>query len=217
MLERKNTKTYVFHTKATLYTDKWLDYLNERDRLYTKKIKDEKRLQTFVAGRFLLASALEKLNGSTNYQLSYNSLGKPSLVSPKGWFFNITHSSDFIFLAIQKNGEIGIDSEILKSRNFSQVAKKVFTHKDYQSVINAKQPLRQFYKFWTRHEAQVKQLGLSVFSDIPADYSPHLYSYQFDNSLFTLCSQHEITKLIFLSNTESDDFKDFKQQQLIVV
>ncbi len=205
MSDYRNTETYVFHTRLSVVSRSQLNFLNEADRLYAEQRKNTRRFQTFVAGRALLAKALRKLVGSEAYQLSYSQSGKPRLVVPKDWCFNITHSDDCIFLAIQKNAEIGIDSEIIKPRNFARVAKKMFADEVYQSIITSKQPLNQFYKFWTQHEAQVKQLGLSVFSTVPANYSPCLSSYQFENCIFSICSQRPIGELLFFYNDKQQE------------
>jgi len=96
------------------------------------------------------------------------SLGKPYLTSPRGSVdlrFNLSHSGDFVAVALTNGAEVGIDIE--KGRDLPdclEVARTVFTPHELRIVEQAAvgDRLKAFFTFWTRKEAYIKARGLGL-------------------------------------------------------
>lgn len=181
-------KTHVFYTKTNHYRDALIDCLPVGERARLGSMRSEARKKLFVLGRALLFHSLSRLDGCGDFCIDYHPLGKPILTTPTGWQFNLTHSGEHLFLALRQHHPIGIDSEILRPRAYQRLAEKVFSQTEQQQIADARNPLQAFYQRWTQYEAQVKYLGLSVFSDLPDTPKRYLRTYRHQRLIFSLCS-----------------------------
>jgi 4'-phosphopantetheinyl transferase len=76
--------------------------------------------------------------------------------------FNISHSGDYVVIAINKEN-IGIDVELIKNNfDYKPLADVCFTPKERKLITN----LTDFYKFWTRKEAILKASGEGLIDDL---------------------------------------------------
>lgn len=89
--------------------------------------------------------------------------GKPYLIDYPNCHFNISHSGDFLLIAISQLGAVGIDIEQIKSysRDFSALVAKCFatSEQHYWHNLADNEKVAEFYRFWTRKEAFVKAVG----------------------------------------------------------
>ncbi len=115
-------------------------------------------------GKELLTIGLKELNclpkDNLNQHLLKNRYGKPYFDESIPFFYNISHSDEFIICALAKK-EIGIDTEILDSFNES-IYKFVLTQEELNYLRTFKKKVDQdkiFLKFWTLKESYIKQLG----------------------------------------------------------
>lgn len=92
---------------------------------------------------------------------SVGSKGKPYLSSHPQFHFNISHSHNFVTVAVS-DSEIGIDCEKIRSVNL-KIAKRYFTEKE-QEYINETEPQknRRFFEIWTKKEAFLKKDGKGI-------------------------------------------------------
>lgn len=91
--------------------------------------------------------------------------GKPYLADNPELSFNLSHSENFMAIAVARNCQIGVDIELYKHRDsLSAIVNKYFAVEE--TVYWNKQPeklkLREFYCFWTRKEAFLKATGLGI-------------------------------------------------------
>lgn len=152
----------IFYTKfdisrAAMYF-RWLPLLPESLRLLNLQYRREEDRIRNLLGKVLLIEALKRL-GYGNYSLElllYNQFGKPYFSN--GFDFNITHSGEYIFCAMQDGSKLGIDVEQIKDLNFSHL--KSSMSEDEWCIINKNMyPLDIYYKLWTMKEAAVKADG----------------------------------------------------------
>ncbi len=193
--------TYLFYSRQKYYHDDLIKRLptNERQRL--SSFTSDSRRQFFVLGRALLADALSLVMPASNrqqaYQLYYHPHGKPVLVSPADWHFNISHSGEHLWLALRQHHDIGIDAEVVRPRPIERLANKLFSKQQQQALANADNPLPLFFRYWTRYEAEIKYFGLSVFSDLPEQHTLHFNSYRYRDSIVSLCGEQPLQDLPF--------------------
>lgn len=205
-----STETCVFYTTLSCYRPELLQRLPDAERQRAKARTSAVRQQLFVLGRVLLADSLRSVGGidqDSDYELCYSPHGKPLLCVPDDWQFNLTHSGEHLFLALRRHHAIGIDSEILRPRRYQRLAEKLFSPQAQHAIATATEPMPIFYRLWTRYEAQVKYLGLSVFSDLPKEPKRYLRSYHYQSLIFSLCSHVTLEEVCFYRQTESDNEK----------
>lgn len=118
-----------------------------------------------VALRALLADATGQPAG--RLQLQDDALGKPQLVHPIGWQFNLSHSEDWALVGLQRGKvPIGVDIEVLRPvEEALALAGRHYTPSEQAAVAAAADGVpRQlaFLRVWTRKEACLKAVGLGL-------------------------------------------------------
>jgi 4'-phosphopantetheinyl transferase len=122
----------------------------------------------FLAGRALIRTALaERLNCDPRASaFAKNDDGKPSLASPSSaWHFNLTHSHDWIALALCEGSAVGIDIESYRRRNdLAAIARRFFSEDENKQLAqcDASEWLDSFFAIWTLKEAHAKALGCGL-------------------------------------------------------
>lgn len=128
---RKNKiKRFKFHKDKCLSCGAYL---------LLKKLLDEKNIKNpkFITGKY----------GKT-YISNYNNL-----------YFNLSHSNKFVACAISDK-EVGVDIEYIDSKIDLNIAKNYFFNEEYDKIINSKNPINEFFKYWVLKESYIKYTGL---------------------------------------------------------
>lgn len=121
----------------------------------------------FLLSRALLRRVLGKITGDSPQQLRFDRLpsGKPLLASAPELHFSLSHSGQWIALAVSCEAPIGIDIEQpLKPRDFLRIARHYFHPQEctlLESPPNELMPLH-FYRLWTMKEAFFKARGTGI-------------------------------------------------------
>ena len=139
----------------------------------------ENKLQTVTAGLLLnyavgkwsikteenlyekvdIISLIEANNPYFDYEIAYNSQGKPYFLSNREIFFNISHSSNYVACVIGDR-PVGIDIE--KARKGRQnLAKRFFDISEAEWIKECDSDQR-FFRIWTLKEAYGKATGQGV-------------------------------------------------------
>lgn len=100
--------------------------------------------------RSLICENLKISNSQINFYR--NSFGKPYLTDYENFYFNVSHSGDFVICAISNN-EVGVDIQKIKpiSDSFKE---KILGRKNAS--------LEDFYYRWVLEESYIKFLGKSI-------------------------------------------------------
>lgn len=161
-------------------------YQNER-RLIVKKILSN-----------YLNLEIDKINVQTNGS------GKPFL--PEHTLqFNVSHSHNQLFIALNDEKPIGIDIEFLSNRNINLFAER-FWGKDWFKQEMGNHPnylhLIGFYKAWTQTEAWVKSQGETIFNY--SNFEPKVFplfspKIHHDNLLFSFMPQSNLMASLCLN------------------
>lgn len=153
--------------------------LNRNIEIYWQTLDNQERTQAnkfsnpILKSRYIIAHGRlrEILAGYLNIQaqnLIFNQLehGKPYLVDYPELSFNLSHTNDFMAVAVvKKNCQLGIDIETIRQRSsFSALVERCFSIKEieYWQQLSNTEKILQFYQFWTRKEAFVKATGLGI-------------------------------------------------------
>ena len=83
--------------------------------------------------------------------------------------FNLSHSLDYIVIAVTQYHSIGIDIEWMgKPLDYINIAKRFFTAKEYHSLTALPEPLqkKRFYQTWVCKEALIKASSGTLFTSL---------------------------------------------------
>ncbi|MCB9655119.1 MAG: 4'-phosphopantetheinyl transferase superfamily protein [Deltaproteobacteria bacterium] len=153
------------HPKDEVY-EGWLT-AEERTRL--ARFRVEKPRFAFLMGRATLRSVLGQhlqVDGR-RIVLRENAYGRPELADKNTrLFFNLSHTSGLLALALSRDYEIGVDVECrLRSTDTDAIAEHVFAPDELAELRHFDDPSerhRHFFKLWTLKEAYIKARGMGL-------------------------------------------------------
>lgn len=156
-----------------------------------KVFNSDKRRAQYLFGRFLVKFGLKEMGISSSNIFIRNN--KPCLENNEV-YFSISHSKNIVMVAFSKNN-IGVDVEFMRERDFSKIYSRYALSNNCHDKI-------EFYKFWTKHESEIKLQEKVVSS----------YSSKFlDNYFFTIAISEklDIKNNIEFKEITNDDFIGF--------
>jgi len=108
--------------------------------------------------RILLARYLDQSPESV--ALSTLPGGKPTLADPQGLFFNLSHTTGLMLVAIARGMPVGVDVEKVRHvEGASQITSRYFSAQERADMTNDPS---SFLSLWTRRESALKALGLGI-------------------------------------------------------
>ena len=128
----------------------------------------------FIAARGILRQLLGnylKISPNT-IEFEYSDCGKPRLAaSMNNSFlqFNVSHSLEYALYGFTNHHLIGVDIEFLREiRDTAELAKRFFTHREFQLIANLAKEERQkvFFQLWTIKEAYLKAIGTGLSNSL---------------------------------------------------
>lgn len=73
--------------------------------------------------------------------------------------FNISHSGDYVVVAVSTQSKVGIDIEQINEIDVHAIKGLVLNQEEIEKIEISKKPLHFFYKVWTLKEAALKANG----------------------------------------------------------
>lgn len=140
----------AFHHKKQL-----LESVNDKQREKALRYKNEIDQVRSLASAYLM-------NRLSKEPLQYNDTGKPFFAN--GPFFNISHSGQFIVMAVS-NKDIGVDIEENVEKDMSSLI-RIFNEVEARMIKEHS----DFYYLWCAKESLIKCIGSSInkIREIPA-------------------------------------------------
>lgn len=119
--------------------------------------------------REILAKYLDLSPGEIVFQSEPS--GKPilpSAINPLNLNFNLSHSGQWLALALVRNARVGVDIEEIPPESASlDVAKRFFTPWENEELLtlSGQEQVVGFFNCWTRKEAYLKAIGCGLAVD----------------------------------------------------
>jgi len=134
--------------KITETEEELLNVLTNKgfDKATIYQTKNKQRLKQWLATRILLYDFFD------NCTITYDELGKPHL--DNGWFISISHSNEFVAIALNKDTHCGIDIEKI-THKVERIKHKFLNPLDLQNVTL----LEHLTLYWGAKEALYKYYG----------------------------------------------------------
>ncbi len=153
----KNMKDFSEEKKEEFFT--FLD--KEKKAEYLSASNENRKNAILLSQGFAKETVAELLKTSKeNVVFSVTEQGKPYCKSHPEIHFSISHSGDFLALAISDK-EIGIDIEKIRHAKESLV-NRVCTKNEKDEIFSNEKPDVKFTEIWTRKEAYLKALGTGI-------------------------------------------------------
>jgi len=160
------TKIFAYKLIDNLSNKKWNSFMGVLSLDERKKIisfKQRLNAEISLVSRYLSRKIISLFVNveSNNLIFGANKYGRPLLKYPlvKNLDFNISHSGNWIVLAISKDNRVGIDIEKISPINIS-IFENYFTKQDFKYLNGRKDHLLEnFYKIWTLKESFIKLNG----------------------------------------------------------
>ncbi len=148
--------------------DALFSVLCEKEQEKAARFSRESDRQSSIAARGALRILL---SGYSNIpaeciKFEYTENGKPHLVGPD-IDFNVSHSGEWVVLAIGRNRNIGVDVERIKEgMDVLAIASRYFTPEEAKQIQDAEDRHSVFFTLWARKEAYVKACGSALFREL---------------------------------------------------
>ena len=148
----------------------------------------------------MLHNALTAL-GAGEYTVRYSSDEKPALICQKDLYFNISHSDDFVVVAVSDK-EIGCDIQEIRAYN-PKVAVRHYCENETRLIENSDDKDGAFIRLWALKESILKFTGKGISGGLSSyDFSPYIadesfrafdcsfYVNKIENTYFALCHKN---------------------------
>lgn len=159
-----NLRIYVTRLNNAIPASLEQEYLSEMPPEIRSSIRRYHRWQDRQAtlfGKLLLSNFLQSQFPDTwqhkLHTLETNQFGRPFLQS--GPDFNISHSGDFILLAVADNGTVGIDIEKIRPISRDDYPEHITVTSEIHGTDPHQHTDSFFFDCWTKKEAALKGYG----------------------------------------------------------
>lgn len=188
------------------YEDFW-NTLSESEKEKANKFRFNKDKICNVLARGVLKKLLYSYCNTNSLFIQYTKYNKPYINDLNNVRFNISHSKNYIIIAIAKNIDLGVDVEFInKNAVHEDVSKSFFsTEEQYElSMLKDSEKTEGFYRCWTRKEAFIKALGTGL--SFPLDkFVVSLHPYKAE-LLKTKWDENEKKQWLLKSFTPNPDY-----------
>ena len=159
-----NTLLYVSSIRPlddSEYYDLAYSLVSETRQKKTDQYLNSEDKKRSLTAELLLKKALTDQGKDLNdLTYEYNDYGKPKLKDIGDFCFNISHSGDYVILAVSDK-EIGCDIEKIRNRDL-KIAKRFFADKEYEDLLkieDEEERRKMFYLYWVLKESFIKFSG----------------------------------------------------------
>lgn len=171
----------------------------------------------YLACRYLLALIMQRYFDADILPLmAIGENKKPFFVADNLPHFNISHSGDYVAVAVATKGNVGLDIEQQRSRNnLHNIAAQFFSPTENDWLIAHPKPVDAFWHLWTLREATLKLYAkgvwqmkqIAIFPEthtIQAPFVEQIFPFyqQVDQIHLSVCSDHAKSAVFITPITE---------------
>lgn len=200
----KATKVYFARLGAYSAEELSDKYEKIKERFIAKDGERISQRKESILGRLLLHKALEEFQ-TGEYTVEYSGGEKPVLKGKSDLYFNVSHSADFVVIAIS-DSEVGCDIQEIKPYN-PKVAKRNYCLRETELIESSDNKDEVFIRLWALKESVLKYTGKGISGGLSSyDFSSftdsdgftafgcNFYVKKIENTYFALCHKAEEIK-----------------------
>lgn len=158
---------------------------------FWENVTQKRLVERYMGGRLLRYALLSEYDTEKTPTIERELTGKPYLRDYPHIAYNLTHTTERVYLYLKKcpEGEtvsVGVDAEPLRKINhLSTLAKKVLSaeEKSFYEACEASQREEVFLRFWTLKESFLKAIGCGIRIPLSA------ISFAFEKDGSVVCKQ----------------------------
>jgi len=161
----RKTKVYVWrlHVPTLIQMEGLHKWLLKDEEKRMARFRQESDRQRFLIAHSALNCILCQYLEITKTRLIYseNAFGKPEVPS-KAIQFNLSHSGEWVIIAVARQHKVGVDVESLdRGVEIEGLAKRFFSPQESKALLTltAAEQRLAFFRVWTRKEALLKMIG----------------------------------------------------------
>ena len=142
--------------------------MNEVEREKAARFHRAADQHASVVARGALRTLLSAYTGLAprEIQIDYMPTGKP-FVASSDIGFNVSHSGDWVVIALGRDRNIGVDVErVRREIDVMAIAARYFTSAETALIEQAEDRHAVFFALWSRKEAYVKARGSTLFREL---------------------------------------------------
>jgi len=146
--------------------EEWRSLLSEEERAEASGMTNPAMRARFEIGRGLRRKMMADATGLPPRQITFveSEEDKPRALNAAGWDFNVSHSGDYVAVAVGQD-QVGVDLEQIRPvREMELIADRYF-HPDEAEAWRSLAPgLREeaFFVLWSAREAAMKCVGFGL-------------------------------------------------------
>ncbi|MBK5143782.1 4'-phosphopantetheinyl transferase superfamily protein [Budviciaceae bacterium BWR-B9] len=207
-------------TVATLRlpNEEWLPTLQSRLPLSIQRQGERfnpKRRQQYISGRWLLAELMfHQFSCQELPDIVTSDNGRPVFTDTQLPDFNISHSGEYIMVAVAQSGRIGLDVEHIRPRRkLMELAQYSFSDDEYQWLKNLPESEQtdSFWQLWTLRESVLKLSAKGVWQMKQIQIKPQqktLFA-DFQPELFCVTCRHQDIAWAISTNLATQPIKSW--------
>ncbi|RZJ51622.1 MAG: 4'-phosphopantetheinyl transferase superfamily protein [Chryseobacterium sp.] len=186
----------------------FVNVLSEFEILKASKFNKEIDRKRYIVSKYFLRILLSKFLSTEPDELKFGQTAnkKPSI---NGIEFNVTHSRDYVIIAVSQ-ASVGIDLEFINpSFDFKPLLANCFHPEEISYMDERGNTIRDFYTLWTRKESLLKATGEGLIDELDqlncTNYSIErlnktytLNSYVFENNyILSIANSVDLSPALF--------------------
>lgn len=144
-------------------------YLSSEEIMRSKQFRNKIDSDRFIVGRAMVKHMAAKILNKDiqSLEIMYSETNKPIFDNEINFQFNLSHSGNYVVLAICKRCDIGIDIEYCNNDfRFRPILDYCMSQKEQFVIIQDENPLNAFLMYWTRKEAILKATGVGILESL---------------------------------------------------
>lgn len=159
-----SVKLYISKTSELDDTDAFCKAYLLASEYRRKKVDllltNEDKKRSLIAELLLRRALLDNKTPIKELKYKLNEYGKPYLKNIENFFFSISHSGEYVILAIS-NKEVGCDIEKINKN----IENTFLLEKEERFILKIKnsEDKPNIYRYWTLKESYIKNIGESMF------------------------------------------------------
>ncbi len=152
--------TEIHEAKHPSLLDCGLSLLSKNFQEQLSRYRRWEDAQLSLLGRLLIKEGMKYFNHEVNLkELKYTTYNKPYLEG-SDIEFNISHSGEIVVLCMTYGNSVGLGIDIEKNHSIKvECFKDQMTQKEQRTVFDSKDPMSDFFVYWTQKEAILKAHG----------------------------------------------------------
>lgn len=142
--------------------------LNDREREKAARFRREADRHSSIAARGALRVLLSGYAGlsPSEIEFTYSENGKPR-TAETNVAFNVSHSGEWVVIAIGRDRAIGVDIEQIKrDMDVLSIAGRYYAPDERAAIEESEDSHATFFQLWARKEAYVKACGSTLFTEL---------------------------------------------------